>query len=146
MIAIVTLSTTLQVVQDFTADRDLLLQTIDRLSGVEGMGFEELAAADATDDTAAAFAADDSEFTLFNTDRRLEALKALCDALGVIDQKKSLIYFSSGMTQTRAFDLGPGPVMEPESISGAPVTGALVACVSMDSTLAPISYNVWANR
>ena len=50
MIAIVTLSTTLQVVQDFTADRDLLLQTIDRLSGVEGAGFEELAT-DVTDDT-----------------------------------------------------------------------------------------------
>jgi len=100
MVAIATLSTTLQVPLDFTGDRDLLLQTLDRMSGVEGMGFDETAAADPTDDTATAFAADDSEFTLFNTDRRLQALQALTEAMAPIEQKKSLIYFSSGMTQT----------------------------------------------
>ncbi len=100
MIAIVTLSTTLQVVQDFTGDRDLLLQTLDRLSGVEGMGFEDLAAADAADETATAFTADDAEFTLFNTDRRLQAIQALIEAMAPIEQKKSLVYFSGGMTQT----------------------------------------------
>ena len=100
MVAIATLSTTLQVPTDFTADRDTLLKTLDRLSGVEGMGFEEQAAADPTDDTATGFTADDSEFTLFNTDRRLQALQALTDAMAGIEQKKSLIYFSSGMTQT----------------------------------------------
>jgi VWFA-related protein len=100
MIAIVTLSTTLQVVQDFTSDRDLLLQTIDRLSGVEGAGFEETAAADATDETATAFTADDAEFALFNTDRRLQAIQALIEAMAPIEQKKSIVYFSSGMTQS----------------------------------------------
>jgi hypothetical protein len=71
------------------------------MSGVEGQGFEEQAAAD-PDATAAdtGFTADDSEFTIFNTDRRLEALKALTDAMATLEQKKSLIYFSSGMTQT----------------------------------------------
>jgi VWFA-related protein len=100
VVAIATLSTTLQVVQDFTGDRELLLATLDRISGVEGMGFEEVQAADPTDDTATAFAADDSEFTLFNTDRRLQAIQALTEAMAPIEQKKSLIYFSSGMTQT----------------------------------------------
>jgi VWFA-related protein len=99
MIAIVTLSTTLQVVQDFTGDRDLLLQTIDRLSGVEGMGFEELAT-DVTDETSTAFTADDAEFALFNTDRRLQAIQALVEAMAPIEQKKSLVYFSGGMTQS----------------------------------------------
>jgi VWFA-related protein len=99
MIALVTLSTTLQVVQDFTADRDLLLQTIDRLSGVEGAGFEELAT-DVTDDTSTAFSADDAEFALFNTDRRLQAIQALIEAMAPIEQKKSLVYFSGGMTQS----------------------------------------------
>jgi VWFA-related protein len=100
-LSIVTLSTSLNVVVDFTSDRDAILQAIDRMSGVEGMGFEEQAAADA--EAAAAdtgFTADDSEFTVFNTDRRLEALKSLTDAMATIEQKKSLIYFSSGMTQT----------------------------------------------
>ena len=99
MIALVTLSTTLQVVQDFTSDRELLLQTIDRMSGVEGAGFEELAT-DVTDETATAFTADDAEFALFNTDRRLQAIQALVEAMAPIEQKKSLVYFSGGMTQS----------------------------------------------
>ncbi len=35
-----------------------------------------------------------------NTDRRLEALRTLADALGGTDQKKSIVYFSGGMSQT----------------------------------------------
>lgn len=100
LVAIATLSTTLQVPLDFTSDRDTLLKTLDRLSGVEGSGFDETVSADPTDDTATAFAAADGEFTLFNTDRRLQAIQALAEAMAPIEQKKSLIYFSSGMTQT----------------------------------------------
>lgn len=100
MVAIATLATTLQVPQDFTADRSALLKALDRMSGSEAMGFEEIAAGDPTDDSATGFTADDSEFTLFNTDRRLQAIQALTEAMAPIEQKKSLIYFSSGMTQT----------------------------------------------
>ena len=100
MVAVATLSTTLQVVQEFTSDRDVLLHTLDRMTGVEGSGFEEITAGDPTDDSATGFTADDSEFTLFNTDRRLQAIQALTEAMAPIEQKKSLIYFSSGMTQT----------------------------------------------
>jgi VWFA-related protein len=101
VVAITTLSTSLQVEQDFTDDKQALLSAINRMSGVEGQGFEEQAAADA-DATPAdtGFTADDSEFNVFNTDRRLEALKSIANALAGIEQKKSLIYFSSGMTQT----------------------------------------------
>ena len=98
-VAITALSTSLRVVQEFTSDRERLLAALARMSGVEGMGFDDPAAdPEAASDTGAV--PDDSEFAMFNTDRRLEALKALCDALGVIDQKKSVVYFSSGMTQT----------------------------------------------
>jgi VWFA-related protein len=100
MVAIATLSTTLQVPLDFTADRDQMLHALDVMTGSEGSGFEELTAGDPTDDSATAFTADDSEFTLFNTDRRLQAIQALTEAMAPIEQKKSLIYFSSGMTQT----------------------------------------------
>ncbi|MGE5358360.1 MAG: VWA domain-containing protein [Bacteroidales bacterium] len=100
-VALVTLSTSLHVVQDFTSDREALLGAINGLSGVEGMGFDEQAAADPGDAPAdTGFTADDSEFTIFNTDRRLEALKSLANAMAGIEQKKSLVYFSSGMTQT----------------------------------------------
>ncbi len=99
-VAIVTLATTLHVIQDFTSDRDALLSAVNELSGTEGMGFEEQAALDPDAVSETGFTADDSEFTIFNTDRRLEALKALADAMASLEQRKSLIYFSSGMTQT----------------------------------------------
>ena len=98
VMAITSLSTSLQVVQDFTADRDALTAALDRLNGIEGMGFEEAVDLTATSD--AGFSADDTEFNVFNTDRRLEALKSLADAMAPIEQKKSVVYFSSGMTQT----------------------------------------------
>jgi len=99
-IALVTLATSLHVIQDFTSDREALLSALDTLSGTEGMGFEEAAVLDPDAVSDTGFTADDTEFTIFNTDRRLEALKSLTNAMASLEQKKSLIYFSSGMTQT----------------------------------------------
>ena len=64
-------------------------------------GFDNGLTGDAEDtpDTGNAFTADDTEFNIFNTDRRLDALRTLADQLAGIDQKKSVIYFSSGMSQ-----------------------------------------------
>ena len=100
MLAVVALSTSLTVHQDFTSDKAAMLAALDRMSGVEGQGFDATAAASDTSSDAVGFAPDDSEFDVFNTDRRLLALETLIDAMKGIEQKKSLIYFSSGMTQT----------------------------------------------
>ena len=64
-------------------------------------GFEDGWTGDAEDtpDNGNAFTADDTEFNIFNTDRRLDALRTLADQLAGIEQKKSVIYFSSGMSQ-----------------------------------------------
>jgi len=101
LIAIASFSTSLQVVQDFTADRDQLAAAIDAFGGVNGAGFEAGTTGDAEDtpDNGNAFTADDTEFNIFNTDRRLDALQTLSDQLSGIEQKKSVIYFSSGMSQ-----------------------------------------------
>lgn len=100
-VAIVTLSASLQVPQDFTSDPGALTAAIDRLSGNQGEGFADGATPDTTDTTAdTGFSPDDTEFNVFNTDRRLEALKSLATAMAGIEQKKSIVYFSSGMTQT----------------------------------------------
>ena len=48
-------------------------------------------------DTGAAFGQDDSEFNVFNTDRQLSALQTAANMLGKLNEKKSLIYFASGM-------------------------------------------------
>ena len=70
--------------------------------GVGGQGFEAGTTGDVEDtpDNGAAFTPDDTEFNIFNTDRRLDALQTLADELGGIEQKKSVIYFSSGMNGT----------------------------------------------
>jgi VWFA-related protein len=100
LIAVVSFSTSLHVDQDFTADRAALGAAIDAYGGASGQGFEAgLTPDDDTPDTGAAFTPDDTEFNVFNTDRRLDALQALADELAGIEQKKSVIYFSSGMSQ-----------------------------------------------
>ena len=101
LIAIASFSTSLQVVQDFTADADALRDAIDGFGSNNAAGFDNGLAGDVEDtpDSGNAFTADDTEFNIFNTDRRLEALRTLADQLAGIEQKKSVIYFSSGMSQ-----------------------------------------------
>ncbi|HYM26474.1 MAG TPA: VWA domain-containing protein [Vicinamibacterales bacterium] len=101
LIAVASFSTSLEVAQDFTADRGQLASVIDAFGGNSGAGFELGTTGDVEDtsDNGNAFTADDTEFNIFNTDRRLEALQSLADELTGIEQKKSVIYFSSGMSQ-----------------------------------------------
>jgi VWFA-related protein len=102
LVAIVSLGNELSVAQDFTSDRALLLKAIQRLNPAAGQGFEEGATGttEGTPDTGAGFTADDTEYNIFNTDRRLQALRSLMQSLQRIEQKKSLIYFASGMDRT----------------------------------------------
>jgi VWFA-related protein len=102
LIAIVSLATALRVDQDFTSDRELLLKALGRFGRAGANGFEAGAAGDpeGTPDDSTAFTPDDTEFNIFNTDRRLDALRSLSDALSPIEQKKSVVYFSSGMSQS----------------------------------------------
>jgi VWFA-related protein len=101
LIAVASFSTSLQVVQDFTADTETLRDAIDGFGSNAAAGFDNGLTGDVEDtpDTGNAFVADDTEFNIFNTDRRLDALRTLADQLAGIDQKKSVIYFSSGMSQ-----------------------------------------------
>jgi VWFA-related protein len=100
LVAIASLSQSLDVNQDFTADKDLLRQVLDRFTGVDAS--PEILAADETDPAAdpADLPLDDSELSLFNNDRRLRALQVLADALAPVQQKKSIVYFSSGMARS----------------------------------------------
>jgi VWFA-related protein len=102
LIAVASFSTELSVDQDFTSDRELLGEAIDAYGGANASGFEDgtTGDSDGTADNGNAFTADDTEFNIFSTDRRLDALQTLADGLAGIEQKKSVIYFSSGMNQT----------------------------------------------
>ena len=102
MIAVASFSTLLRVDQDFTADREELTAAIDNFGDANGQGLDSAGNGDTEDtsDNGNAFSADDTEFSIFNTDRRLDAIQSLADALSGIQQKKSVIYFSSGMNQS----------------------------------------------
>jgi VWFA-related protein len=85
------------VLQDFTDDRNRLLSIIETLIVGEGQGSDESTDDASTSDTGAAFGQDDSEFNIFNTDRQLSALQTAAKMLGQLSEKKSLIYFASGL-------------------------------------------------
>lgn len=85
------------VLQDFTADRNRLLSILQTLVVGEGQGSAESVDDAASADTGAAFGQDDSEFNVFNTDRQLSALQTAAKMLGQLNEKKSLIYFASGL-------------------------------------------------
>jgi VWFA-related protein len=85
------------VLQDFTADRNKLLSILETLVVGEGQGSAESVDDASSADTGAAFGQDDSEFNVFNTDRQLSALQTAAQMLGQLNEKKSLIYFASGL-------------------------------------------------
>jgi len=101
LVSVVTLGNTLTVNQDFTSDREQLMTAIQSFNPESGHGLEAGVTPDDTaDGTDEAFVGDETEFNVFNTDRRLEALRSLAGALGQIEQKKSVIYFASGLQRT----------------------------------------------
>ena len=86
-----------EVLQDFTNDSNRLLSIVETLIVGEGQGFGESSDDASTPDTGAAFGQDDTEFNIFNTDRQLAALQTAAKMLGQLSEKKSLIYFASGL-------------------------------------------------
>jgi len=85
------------VLQDFTADRNRLLSIVETMIVGEGSGSVDSVDDASSTDTGAAFGQDDSEFNIFNTDRQLAALQTAAKMLGTASEKKSLVYFASGM-------------------------------------------------
>jgi len=107
LVGVVSFGNQLQVLADFTNDRDLLTQAVNALLPGNESQLATLASASAfgnetasTEDTNSAFTADDTEFNIFNTDRKLIALESTADLLKDIPGKKAVIQFTGGITQT----------------------------------------------
>jgi len=102
LVAVASLDSSLLVNQDFTSDRTLLLKAVDSFSSNSGQGYEEgsTGTTEGTPESSQPFTPDDTEYNIFNTDRRLEALRALAESMARVEQKKSIIYFASGMDRT----------------------------------------------
>ena len=102
LIALVSMSTSLSMDQDFTADKVALLKGVGRYNGNEGTGFangNEGGNSGGTSDDASSFTADESEYNALNTDRELYAIRTIAKSLEKVDQRKSLLYFSGGLTR-----------------------------------------------
>src|SRR5213078_3846041 len=82
---------------DFTDDRNRLLSIIETMVVGEDQAWDESPDDASTSDVGAAFGQDDSEFNIFNTDRQLSALQTAATMLGQLSEKKSLVYFASGL-------------------------------------------------
>ncbi|MDE1178190.1 MAG: VWA domain-containing protein [Edaphobacter sp.] len=85
------------VLLDFTADRNKILSILETMVVGEGQGSAEGVDDSSSADAGAAFGQDTSEFNIFNTDRQLSALQTTAHMLEQINEKKSLLYFSSGL-------------------------------------------------
>jgi VWFA-related protein len=85
------------VLQDFSSDRNRLLSILETMLVGEGQGLQDSIDDSSSADTGAAFGQDDSEFNVFNNDRQLSALQTAAQMLASMNEKKSLIYFASGL-------------------------------------------------
>ncbi len=100
LVALVSLGDTLNVDQDFTADKNALINEVGAYNGTEGQGFALGANANSNqvEDTTAS-TPDESEYNDLNTDRELFALRSISQSLSKINEKKSLLYFSGGISR-----------------------------------------------
>jgi len=102
MVALVSLATNMNLDLDFSADRKKILSVLSSYNGTEGQGFETgtTGSSEGAAETSGAYTADDTDYNTFSADRKLLALQSIMQAMGKIPQKKSLIYFSNGITQS----------------------------------------------
>jgi len=102
MVALVSLATNMKLDLDFTADKQKILSVLSWYNGTEGQGFENgtTGSSEGTAESSGSYTADDTDYNTFSADRKLLALQSIMQAMGKIPQKKSLIYFSNGISQS----------------------------------------------
>ncbi|HPT25789.1 MAG TPA: VWA domain-containing protein [Bryobacteraceae bacterium] len=100
VVSVMSFGTSLKTVQEFTADKDLLIAAIRKFRPGEASEFAKQGETEVDSSDTASFALDETEFNIFNTDRRLSALETAATSLLALPEKKALIYFSSGVSKT----------------------------------------------
>jgi VWFA-related protein len=106
LVAVATIGSTLQVLTDFTNDKERVKTVLNAFTGADATQYAAVdASTESTDESASTQTASDAaavdesaqELDTFNNDVRLRALKTLAEALAPIQQKKAILYFSAGM-------------------------------------------------
>ncbi len=102
LVALVSFSTSLNMDQDFTADKQVLQQKLAAYNGTDQTAFANGGTGgttEGTSDDASSFVADDTEYNNLNTDRELYAIRQVAQSLERVDQRKSMLYFSGGLAR-----------------------------------------------
>ncbi|MBM3753085.1 MAG: VWA domain-containing protein [Acidobacteria bacterium] len=97
LVSVYTFATSLKKAVDFTQDRDLLLRTIQSFGVADAVEMEAADAAEPSEDNEDTASIDETEFAIFNTDRKFAAIEDLAKELAPIQEKKAVVYFSSGV-------------------------------------------------
>ncbi len=102
LVAILLFTSALQVKCDFTSDRAQLKSVIENLPIGDQTDLSDVAdTGDSNEeDTGAAFVADETEFNIFNTDRKLAAIEDAVHKLAQLPEKKVLVYVTGGISKT----------------------------------------------
>ena len=102
LMAILLNTAAVKVQTDFTGDRDQLKDIINNLPIGELSDLADVAddGSDDNEDTGAAFVADETEFNIYNTDRKLQAIEDAVRMLSALPEKKVLIYVTAGLSKT----------------------------------------------
>lgn len=102
LVALMSLDTNLSLDLDFTDDKERILAKLSAYNNGEGQGFANGSegSSEGAAETGGSYTADDTDYNTFSADRKLLALESVMAAMGKIPQKKSLIYFSNGITQS----------------------------------------------
>lgn len=105
LVAVASIGSSLQLLSDFTGSKDQVREALSAFSATDGTAAAAVDASTAATDEAAAqetasVDAGTQELDTFNNDVRLRALKSLAEAMQPIQQKKAIIYFSSGMQRS----------------------------------------------
>jgi VWFA-related protein len=108
LVAVASIRSRLQVLTDFTSSKERVHAVLTAFSATDGTAFAAVDPSTTATDEAKQAATDDStsvdtsvqELDTFNNDVRLRAIKTLAEALQPIQQKKAIIYFSSGIERS----------------------------------------------
>lgn len=107
LVAMVTFGSNLSVLANFTNNRATLEKALAQLIPGASSGIANPLYAAAQNGeynvqqyTGDAYAADETEFNVFNTDQKLVAIEALANVLASIPGRKALVEFTGGITQT----------------------------------------------
>ena len=101
LMAVLSFGNAVVVDQELTDDKDLLIAALERHT--PGLSPDMTQVTDDNDDSNednAAFTADNSEFNLFSTDRRMAALEEAARRYAALPEKKALIWFTADAGQT----------------------------------------------